>query len=155
MDGFQIVATLLTVAALFSYLNHRFLRLPAAIGLLLIGLIASLGLIALGTALPGLEHRAVLLLERIDFDRTLMDGLLGFLLFAGALHVNLDDLAREKGVIGLLASLGLVLSTIGWRGRRGLAVDTLDVVTRPDSPSRWTLPITALRVTPPAKRAAI
>jgi CPA1 family monovalent cation:H+ antiporter len=127
LDLFQIIATLLTVAALFSYLNHRFLRLPSTIGLMLIGLVFSLGLIAVGNALPGVERTAVLLLEEVDFDRTLMDGLLGFLLFAGALHVNLEDLAKQKVVISVLATVGLAISAFLVGGLFWLALDGLGV----------------------------
>ncbi len=102
---------LLAVAALFSYLNHRFLGLPTTIGLMLIGLVASLALLAVGTLLPGLRDGAVSFLSLIDFNKTLMDGLLGFLLFAGALHVELNDLLEQRSVIGLLATVGLLLST--------------------------------------------
>jgi len=127
LDLFQIIATLLTVAALFSYLNHRFLRLPSTIGLMLIGLVFSLALIAVGNALPGVERTAVRLLEEIDFDRTLMDGLLGFLLFAGALHLNLEDLARQKVVISVLATVGLAISAFLVGGLTWLALDLLGV----------------------------
>jgi CPA1 family monovalent cation:H+ antiporter len=78
---------------------------------MLIGLVTSLALVAAGSLFPDVEARAVDLLASIDFDETLMDGMLGFLLFAGALHVNLNDLAEQKLVIGLLATLGLVIST--------------------------------------------
>jgi CPA1 family monovalent cation:H+ antiporter len=111
MQGFEIIALLLTLAAVFSYLNHRFLGLPTTIGLMVFGLLFSLGLIIAGHISPGVEAQAVALLERIDFDDTLMQGMLGFLLFAGALHVDLEDLARQRGVIALLASLGLLIST--------------------------------------------
>jgi len=127
LDLFQIIATLLTVAALFSYLNHRFLRLPSTIGLMLIGLVFSLALIAVGNILPGVERTAVLLLEEVDFDRTLMDGLLGFLLFAGALHVNLEDLAKQKVVISVLATVGLAISAFLVGGLFWLALDGLGV----------------------------
>jgi CPA1 family monovalent cation:H+ antiporter len=103
---------LLTVAALFSYLNHRLLRLPTTIGLMVIGLAFSLLLVGVGAGFPAFEDRAIALLERVDFGRVLMDGLLGFLLFAGALHVDLNDLARQKGVIAVLATVGLVLSML-------------------------------------------
>ena len=111
MDGFQIIAGLLTLAAVFSFLNHRFVGLPTTIALMLFGLLFSLLLIGVGRFVPGVESQAVAILERIDFDDTLMHGMLGFLLFAGALHVDLDDLAEQRGVIALLASLGLLVST--------------------------------------------
>jgi CPA1 family monovalent cation:H+ antiporter len=111
MNWFEIIALLVTLAALFSYLNHRFLGFPTTVGLMVIGLLFSMGLLAAGNVFPGLEPKVVALLERIEFDRTLMEGLLGFLLFAGALHVNLDDLLKQKRVIGLLATVGLLVST--------------------------------------------
>jgi monovalent cation:H+ antiporter, CPA1 family len=111
MSGFQIIALLITLAALFSYLNHRLLGLPATIGLMVFGLLTSFGLIAAGHFSPSIESGAIVILERIDFDETLMQGMLGFLLFAGALHVDLNDLAEQRGVIALLASVGLLIST--------------------------------------------
>jgi CPA1 family monovalent cation:H+ antiporter len=111
MDGFQIIGLLLTLAALFSYLNHRFTRLPATIGLMVFGMLLSFALILTSRFVPGVEREAVALLERVDFDDTLMHGMLGFLLFAGALHIELDDLAEQRGVIALLASMGLLIST--------------------------------------------
>ena len=127
MDLFEIIATLLTVAAFFSYLNHRFLRLPSTIGLMLIGLVFSLALIVVGNALPSIERTAVRLLENVDFDKTLMEGLLGFLLFAGALHVNLEDLARQKVAIAVLATVGLAISAFLVGGLTWLALDLLGV----------------------------
>jgi CPA1 family monovalent cation:H+ antiporter len=111
MNWFEIIAVLVTLAALFSYLNHRFLGFPTTVGLMVIGLLFSMGLLAAGNVFPGLEPKVVALLERIDFNKTLMEGLLGFLLFAGALHVNLDDLVQQKRVIALLATVGLLVST--------------------------------------------
>lgn len=111
MDGIQIIALLITLAALFSYLNHRLLGLPTTIGLMVFGLLTSLALLGASPFFPGLEAGAVQALERIDFDDALMRGMLGFLLFAGALHVDLDDLAEQGIVIALLASLGLLIST--------------------------------------------
>jgi CPA1 family monovalent cation:H+ antiporter len=99
------------LAAGFSYVNHRFLGLPTTIGLLLCGLVASLCLIALGNFFPTVEANAEALLARIDFNEALMHGMLGFLLFAGALHVDLDDLAQQRWVIASLATVGLVVST--------------------------------------------
>ena len=106
------MGALLTAVALFSYLNHRFLRLPATIGLLLIGLTASTAVLVLGRFVPGVQSVAVALVGQIDFDQALMDGFLGFLLFAGALHIDLGDLSEQKAVIALLATVGLVASTV-------------------------------------------
>ena len=111
MKLFNVLAILVTLAAVFSYVNHRYIRLPNTIGLMLISLLVSLGLIALGLLGLGLEEDARHLLENIDFDETLLHGMLSFLLFAGALHVNLGDLAKQKWLIGTLATFGVVGST--------------------------------------------
>jgi len=111
MNLFQLLAVLLTLSALFSYLNHRFLHLPTTIGLMLIALAMSLGLLALGPLGAGIEAQAEAMLETVDFDATLLHGMLAFLLFAGALHVNLEDLARQRLVIGVLATVGVVGAT--------------------------------------------
>ncbi len=111
MKLFDILAILVTLSAVFSYVNHRFIRLPNTIGLMLIALLMSLGIIGLGPTKLGLEEDARLLLNSIDFDETLLHGMLSFLLFAGALHINLGDLAKQKWVISLLATIGVVGST--------------------------------------------
>jgi len=111
MKLFNILAILITLSALFSYVNYRYFRLPNAIGLMLIALLVSLGLIALGAFGLGLDEDARRLLDSIDFDETLLHGMLSFLLFAGALHVNLSDLYRQKWIIGFLATGGVVGST--------------------------------------------
>ena len=97
MKLFDILAALLTLSAAFSYLNHRTVRLPTTIGLMLIALLMSLGLIVLGHFGYGFEHEARMLLGSVDFDETLLHGLLAFLLFAGSLHVDLEGLARQNG----------------------------------------------------------
>ncbi|MBW1770353.1 MAG: sodium:proton antiporter, partial [Deltaproteobacteria bacterium] len=94
MKLFDILAVLVTLSAAFSYLNYRYVRLPTTIGLMLIALVMSLGLIALGSLGLGIKQGAEELLGSIDFDETLLHGMLSFLLFAGALHVNLEDLSR-------------------------------------------------------------
>ncbi len=120
MKLFNILAILMTLSAGFSYINLRFIRLPTTIGLMVISLLVSLGLIVLGGSLGfGLEEDARILLNSIDFDETLLHGMLSFLLFAGALHVNLVDLARHKYIICTLATLGVIGSTfivglVGW-----------------------------------------
>ena len=112
MNILNIAAILITVSALFSFVNHRFIKLPTAIGLMLISLVASLLLLAAGKLGWGhLESQARLLLDSIDFNETLMQGMLSFLLFAGALHINLDDLAKQKWVITSLATVGILIST--------------------------------------------
>jgi CPA1 family monovalent cation:H+ antiporter len=123
MKLFNILAILITLSAVLSYVNHRFIRLPNTIGVMLIALLVSLGLIALGPTGFGLEEDARQLLDSIDFDETVLHGMLSFLLFAGALHVNLADLAKQKYIIGTLATFGVIGSTfiIGFASWWGLA----------------------------------
>jgi CPA1 family monovalent cation:H+ antiporter len=111
MNLFHILALLLAIAALFSYLNHRFLRLPTTIGIMMIALLFSLGLLMLKPLVAGLEDKVVLMLKSVDFDATVLHGMLGFLLFAGALHVNLTDLAEQRWMISFLATFGIIGST--------------------------------------------
>ena len=110
---FELAAVVITLAAAFGYVNHRWLKLPQTIGLVVIALAASLAVIALDAAIPGLGFRAAMrsAVDRIDLHETLMKGLLSFLLFAGALHVDLDDLIRRKWAIGSLATVGVLIST--------------------------------------------
>ncbi len=111
MRLFDILALLITLTAIFSYINHRYLRLPLTIGVMLIGLIMSLGLLALKPLGLDLTPQANTILGEIDFNQTLMHGMLSYLLFAGALHVNLADLAEQKWLIATLATLGVLAST--------------------------------------------
>ncbi len=78
---------------------------------MVISLLGSLGIAVIGPLGFGLEEDALRLLNNIDFDETLLHGMLTFLLFAGALHIDLDRLARQKWIIGTLATVGTVGST--------------------------------------------
>ena len=112
MDTLQIIAILITLTAFVSYLNHRYFKLPDTIGVMIIALIASLGLIGLGQlGFSSALDVAQSIISRVDFDVTLMQGMLSFLLFAGALHVNLDDLMQKRYIITSLATFGVFLST--------------------------------------------
>jgi CPA1 family monovalent cation:H+ antiporter len=111
VDLFNILAILITLAALFSYINFRYIGLPVTIGVMVIALSMSLILILLGSFGFGLERQAEALLQSIDFNRTLLHGMLSFLLFAGALHININDLIELKWSIGALATVGTLIST--------------------------------------------
>ena len=111
MNFLDASAVLLTLAALFAYINHRFIKLPTAIGIMLIGLFFSISFILLGDFIPVVSSAADQFVEGIDFNTTLMQGMLSYLLFAGALHVNLNDLKDQKGLVAMLASVGVVSST--------------------------------------------
>ncbi len=108
----QIIAALISIAAVFSYINYRLLKLPSTIGLMLMALCLSLLILLLDQFGLGLAPVAEQVIERLAFDEVLLHGMLGFLLFAGALHVNLADLARQKWVILALATIGIMISTL-------------------------------------------
>lgn len=111
MAALNTAAALISLAALFSWINHRYIRLPTTIALLLFSLGASLAIIGLGMLGIHFDTLAKELLEAVDFDQALLQGMLSFLLFAGALHVDLDELAQRKWAIAFLASLGVLIST--------------------------------------------
>ena len=111
MSLFEIIAILLTLAALFSFINCRTIKLPTTIGVMLIALLFSLGLIFLGKFFPEIRRWATELLITVDFDETLLHGMLAYLLFAGALHVNINDLTNQYRVITGLATFGVLTST--------------------------------------------
>ncbi len=113
MGLFDIFAILVTLAALFSYINHRYFGLPRTIGLMSLSLLVSLSLLLCGYfEIVNLDDHVAGLLTKVDFYDTLMHGMLGFLLFAGALHVNYQDLRKLGWVIGLLATVGVLTSTV-------------------------------------------
>ncbi len=126
MTVFQIIAILISLTAIFSYLNFRFFKLPATIGVMLMALLMSLALIGAGFFAPWIQDVAVNLTKRIDFNDTLMQGMLSFLLFAGAMHIDFSELKDQRGVIATLAVAGVVISmfvfgtliflVLGWLG---------------------------------------
>lgn len=110
----DIAAICLVVTALLAYLNQRFVKLPTTIGVMVIALAISLGIVALDSL--GLDHGLrqyeASFLRTIDFSDVLMQGMLSFLLFAGALHVDLDALKKYRWQVATLALVGTVLSTL-------------------------------------------
>lgn len=111
MSLLPIVAILLSLAGLFAWINQRFLKLPVTIGLMILALLHALGLLLLKTVLPTWASQAEQLVLSIDFDKTLMHGMLGYLLFAGALHVDMAKLRNQRAVVFLLATLGVLATT--------------------------------------------
>ncbi|OED35436.1 sodium:proton antiporter [Chromatiales bacterium (ex Bugula neritina AB1)] len=113
MDLLGTASLLMTVTALFAYINYRFIRLPVTIGVMVISLVFSMVLVLLSKAglSVGIEYTEKLL-SGVDFDATLMEGMLSFLLFAGALHINLNELLNKQWVVGILASVGVITSTV-------------------------------------------
>ena len=112
MNILNIAALLLTLAAVFSYFNYRFIKLPTTIGIMLIAIVMSLCLVLLDHfQIVHIYGYASILLKSIDFNETLLHGMLSFLLFAGSLHINFEDLAKHKLIISVLSTVGVVMST--------------------------------------------
>ena len=88
MRPFELVAILIVLTALFSYINVRLLKLPSTIGLMLLSLLFAIGMVVIGAFVPAVEQQARVVARQFDLDEALLHGMLGFLLFAGALHVR-------------------------------------------------------------------
>ena len=129
IDIVKLAAAILTLSAVFGYINHRWLKFPHTIGLVVIALLASMGTIGFDLLFPGLHLKATLAgqLDRIDLTDTLMHGMLGLLLFAGAMHVNLDILAERKWAIGGMATMGVLISTFIVGAGSWLVLDFLGI----------------------------
>ena len=129
MSLFEIGAILIGLSALFGYINHRYVRAPHTVGLVVIALVASLALLLVESLVPAANVDALIVevLGGIDFHDTLMHGMLSFLLFAGALHVDASALRRRFRTIGLMATAGTLISALligtatwllaGWAGQ--------------------------------------
>jgi CPA1 family monovalent cation:H+ antiporter len=112
MTSFQLAAIVLSLTSGLAYVNAKFLRLPSSVGLMTTALIGSVALLALDAAgAMDISLRVRDLVAQLDFGNTLLHGMLGLLLFAGALHIDIADLGTEKAAVGLLALGGTLAST--------------------------------------------
>ena len=112
MELFTIITTLVVVSALFAYINERFVKLPYTIGAMVITIIMSLILTLLGWFNSDLINPLKDLIIQIDFGTVLLEIMLSFLLFAGAMHTNFDQLKVQRGPILAFATFGVLLSTV-------------------------------------------
>lgn len=132
MSFFDIAGILVGLAAGFAFINHKLLKLPTTVGLMLLAMLHAVALLLMDWIIPGagVLTSAETLIGSIDFDQTLMQGMLGYLLFAGALHVNLNDLKKQTGVIALLATLGVLATTFMVGGMTYLITGWLGIEVR-------------------------
>lgn len=114
MRAFDVTAVLLGIAAVCGYVNHRFLRLPASIGTMTLVLAGSLAVAAIDALWPHADLRSTVsaFVARVDFDETLLRGMLCFLLFAGALRIDLRDLRSHTPTVAALSTAGVLISTV-------------------------------------------
>jgi monovalent cation:H+ antiporter, CPA1 family len=111
MTPFQIVAALVTLSAIGGYINYRYLKLPQTIGLMAFAFAVSVCAIVLNKSGIPFFMGAGLFIEQIDFSEVLLHGMLSFLLFAGALHINLEELKSVRWSVALLATTGVIAAT--------------------------------------------
>ncbi len=142
LSPFDAAAAVVVLTAVFATINARFLRLPPAIGLTILGALASAAIIVASRLLPGLHLHAFAkdFVDRLDFKTTLLDGMLSFLLFAGAFHIDWRDMRQGRWAILALASSGTLLST----ALVGLGLKGLLLVVGHDMPLIWCLVFGAL-----------
>jgi CPA1 family monovalent cation:H+ antiporter len=111
MDLYYTFSILVVLSALFSYINSRYLKLPSVIGIMLLAIITSVSLLALGNIYPAISQYFSGQIAAFDFPSVLMGAMLNFLLFAGAIHVSLQDLHKQRLPILILSTVGVILST--------------------------------------------
>ena len=107
-----LIAILISLSAFFMYVNYRYIKLPETIGIMILSLCCSLIIIFIKAIGLSDFESIIKVVQEIDFEKTLMQGMLSFLLFAGALHVNINDLSKQKWIILVLATIGVVSSTL-------------------------------------------
>ena len=111
MDFYSIAVFLIVLAAGFGYINVRFLKLPLTIGLMVVSIVFSVILMLASHWYPDLLEWETSLVKEIDFQDLLLNGMLSFLLFAGALHINFEQLKAQRWPILAFATIGVLLST--------------------------------------------
>ncbi len=128
MGLFEIAAVLIALTALFSYVNYRTIGLPTTIGVMVISMLFSLGIAGMGMfGLGAVQRQSVEILRGIDFNKALLHGMLSFLLFAGALHIKLEELSGQKWLVALLATAGVMASTFLVGGLSWLLLEVLGI----------------------------
>lgn len=112
MTLYTAFSILIVLSALFAYINFRFIKLPLQIGLMLLAIITSLSVIAIGTIQPSVFFSAKQTLLSFDFSELLLGSMLSFMLFAGAIHIKLDTLKQESLPVILFSTMSVLLSTL-------------------------------------------
>jgi CPA1 family monovalent cation:H+ antiporter len=111
MDLFHLFSILIVLSAGFAYINFRILKLPNAIGLMLVSLIFSFFILIMGYYFPSFKADIAVKMESINFSELLLESLLSFMLFAGAIHIKFKDLNNEKLSILLFSTISVLIST--------------------------------------------
>ena len=107
----EILTITIVLTAIFAYVNHRLIKWPPTIGIMVLSLLSSIVLAVFGKSHSVLSDKAVQLASSIDFQDVLMNFMLSFLLFAGAIHINARKLKKERWPVLVLSTLGILIST--------------------------------------------
>ena len=111
MELYYSFSVLIVLASFFSYLNLRYLKLPSTIGIMIIAMLSSIVLVLTGNLFPKTFDHFSTLLQDVDFTEVLMGAMLNFLLFAGAIHINLVDLREQRAPVIIFSTVSVVIST--------------------------------------------
>ncbi len=112
MSVYYSIGLLIVVTTLFAYLNEKVLKLPSTIGIMVVALVCSIGLLSTGKMFPHLFDEVTNFIAHIDLAELVLDVMLNFLLFAGAIHFRITDLRKERGAIMLFSTISVVVSTL-------------------------------------------
>ncbi|RWX02546.1 cation:proton antiporter [Flavobacterium cerinum] len=111
MELYYSLSVLIVIASFFAYFNVRFLKLPSTIGVMVIAMAVSILLVIFGSAFPSALNQVSSLVKGFDFTELLMGAMLNFLLFAGAVHINLKDLREQRTPIVVFSTVSVIIST--------------------------------------------
>lgn len=111
MEFYTIITIIISISAIFAYINFRFIKLPVTIGIMVLSLLFSVMLVTIGHYTPTITTNLVSMIHSIDFHELLMNIMLSFLLFAGAIHINAQSLKKELVPVITLATVGILIST--------------------------------------------
>ncbi len=112
LQAYNLITIIIVLTATFGYINFRFIKLPATIGIMLISLVASLFVIAIGHSYPEIFRTTTSFISSVDFDKALMNVMLSFLLFAGAIHIDIHELREQRTSVITFSTIGVLISTI-------------------------------------------
>ncbi|TXH31118.1 MAG: sodium:proton antiporter [Cyclobacteriaceae bacterium] len=112
MELYYSFSVLIVLTAIFSYLNLRYLKLPSAIGIMLLAMIVSISLVIAGKSYPDMFTGFTEIIASVDFTEVLMGSMLNFLLFAGAIHISLHDLRKQRAPVMIFSTVGVIISTV-------------------------------------------
>lgn len=111
MDLFSVISIIIVLSALFGYINVRFVKLPNTIGMMVIAILFTLVLLGSSYFTDYFLNSAKRIIEQVDFETLLLDVMLGFLLFAGAMHTNFDQLKVQRLPVLVFSTIGVLMST--------------------------------------------